>query len=316
MTKIILDTDLGMGEAGTEIDDGFALALAHSEPSIDIELITTVAGNTDVETVTTLTKALSHRLGINVPIIQGASRALLSTSHLPGMVKTEAKNALSSEIPSSWASVEIVRHCMLYPGEVTIVAIGPLTNIALALCLEPRLATHVHEIVIMGGMFFGQTHYTGMPGEFNVWSDPEAAQIVLNSGARMRWVGLDVTQQVRITREQAHQLSQGTGNFAPFASEYTLAWIDAMARMHPDNLRGNDSCAMHDPLAVAAIAMPHLLTWKPAALSVVTGESVAKGHTVTDLLMASNSPQPNCLVADSVNVEGFTQYFLERISAL
>src|SRR4051795_5856840 len=196
--RIILDTDLAMGAPGSDIDDGFALALAHADPDIELELITTVNGNTDVESATILTGELANRLGIHgVPIVRGASAAYTR----PQIKRAPADNVLalrdSAQPPApGYAAVAIAEHIMAHPGEITLVAIGPLTNVAAALVLEPRVAAPVKEIVIMGGMFFGTMPSRTMPGEFNVWVDPEAAQAVLRCGAPQRWVGLDVTLQV------------------------------------------------------------------------------------------------------------------------
>lgn len=315
-TRIILDTDLGMGVAGTEIDDGFAFALAHADPAIQIDLITTVAGNTDVETATLLTMDMAERLHSDAPVVSGAAKALMAPHPAPHATAETRRDYGRHLVSSMRAAEEIVRHVMAHPGKITLVAIGPMTNIAVALCLEPRLAATLREIVVMGGKFFGQTHQTGMPGEFNVWSDPEAAQIVANSGAVMRWVGLDVTELVRVTREHAAELSRGAGAFAPFASEYTVAWIERQAREEPGDPRSNESCAMHDPLVVAAVTRPELLTWQPAAVSVVTGDGVARGVTIADLLITPTSPPANCQIATDVDVDGFMSYFLQQISGL
>ena len=219
MRRIILDTDLAMGAPGSDIDDGFALALAHADPDIQLDLVTTVNGNTDVESATILATELTHRLGIpEVPVVRGAAAPF---TH-PERVRrpADAVLALASEDrrpAEGYAAVEIVRHVLANPGEITIVAIGPLTNVAAALLLEPRLAQEVAEIVIMGGIFFGTMPNEKMPGEFNIWTDPESAAAVLRSGAPLRFVGLDVTLQVRLSREDAGRMLSADTPFAPFA---------------------------------------------------------------------------------------------------
>ena len=158
------------------------------------------------------------------------------------------------------------------PGEITVVAIGPLTNVAGALMLDPAVATAIKEIVIMGGIFFSPMPDWGMPGEFNVWVDPEAAAAVLRSGVPQRWVGLDVTLQVRLTRDHARQMQTATTPFAPFAGEATLGWIDHLEQQHPGDPAEADSCAMHDPLAVAVLTRPDLVEFMEAAVSIGTGD--------------------------------------------
>jgi purine nucleosidase len=215
-----------------------------------------------------------------------------------------------------YAAAEIARHVMENPGEITIVAVGPLTNVAAAIALEPRLVDAVQEIVIMGGVFLTSTQNRDMPGEFNVWVDPEAAAAVLRSGAEQRWVGLDVTLQVRLTRADAAELSAASGSFSQLAGESTLAWIEAMHQGHPGDPQLADSCAMHDPLAVAALTRPDLLTFRDAQVDIVTGDGIARGVMITDLLQRSAPPQANVSIATAVRADDFTRYFLDSIRRL
>lgn len=317
MTRIILDTDLAMGAPGSDIDDGFALALAHAEPLIELDMITTVDGNTDVESATLLSLELAERLGCGgVPIYRGAAAPLTRLERYRD-VRAETLAAFGHHEPQpGYAAVEITRHILANPGDVTLVPIGPLTNVAAALSLDRRVAASVREIVIMGGIFLGQTHATGMPGEFNIWTDPEAAEAVLHSGAPLRFVGLDVTLQVRLTREHARQMVAAGGAFSEFAGSYTTGWIDYQAARHPDDPLEADSCAMHDPLAVAVVAHPELVTWRDAHVEVVTGDGPARGVMVTDLLTSVDSPPPNCQIATAVDAEAFMSYFLTTIAQL
>jgi len=315
MIRIILDTDLAMGVPGSDIDDGFALALAQADPEIQIDLVTTVNGNTDVESATLLSLSLTERLGCeSIPVLRGAAAPLLYPNRARG-ASDEVRRVYGHRSPApGHAAEEIVRLVMANPGEITIVAIGPLTNIAVALSIEPLLASTVKEIVIMGGIFLGQTLKAAMPGEFNVWTDPEAAHAVLHSGARMRWVGLDVTMQVRLTRDHAARMAESTGAFATFAGECTTAWIDHMKAANPGEPEQADSCAMHDPLAVAVLTQPQLVTWRAAHVDIVTGEGISRGVMVTDLLTSDTPPEANCEIATDVDVDGFMSHFLTMIS--
>jgi len=315
--RIILDTDLAMGSPGSEIDDGFALALAHADPELQIDIVTTVNGNTDVESATLLTLELMQRLGMSdVPVIQGASAPLtrpdLSVAAPPDIVSQYGHRRPRP----GFAAAEIASHILAHPGEITIVAIGPLTNVATAIALDKRVASAVREIVLMGGIFLGQTHVTDMPGEFNVWVDPEAADAVMRSGAALRCVGLDVTLQVRLTREHAQQMAASSGSFGSFAGEYTLGWIDAQRERHPGDPAAGESCAMHDPLAVAVLSRPDLVTWQPAQVSVVSDRGVARGTCVTDLLSSAGAPPANCQIAVAVDVDAFLSHFLTSIKSL
>jgi purine nucleosidase len=318
MTRIILDTDLSMGEPGSEIDDGFALALAVAGHGIQLELVSAVSGNTDVETATLLCLDLVERLGRrDIPVVRGAAAPLMwpdRARRAPAQI-TE-KYGHRSPTPG-YAAQAIADLVMSAPGEITVVAIGPLSNIAAAMALEPRLAASLGELVVMGGVFLGQTQHSKMPGEFNVWSDPEAAHAVLRSGAAMRWVGLDVTRRVRLTREHAAQMTASPRPFGSFAGTFTTAWIDRQKAEHPGaDPALLDSCAMNDPLAVAAVARPDLVTWSPAHLDVVTGNGIARGVIVADLLTSVDAPEANCRIATAVDVRGFMEFFLAAISAL
>jgi inosine-uridine nucleoside N-ribohydrolase len=290
-TRIILDTDLAMGAPGSDIDDGFALALALADPAISVELVTTVGGNSDVQTSTRLTRELLEVLGRpDVPVVQG--------------------------LPSDDdAAAEIVRRVLAAPGELTLVTIGPLTNVARALALEPRVATALREVVAMGGVYLAQTNVSAMPGEYNFWCDPEAAQALLQSGASLRLVGLDVTRQVRLTRADAARLAVG-GAFGRLAAEHTLAWIEFQERVKPREEIEQGSCALHDPLAVAVVARPDLVSWCEAHVDVETEGRFTRGVAVADLLMWQDPPTANCRIATEVDAEAFHALFVERMASL
>ncbi|HEY0215483.1 MAG TPA: nucleoside hydrolase [Cellulomonas sp.] len=313
MTRLILDTDLAMGVPGSDIDDGFALALALAEPGLDLELVTTVDGNTDVLSATALTVELLARTGrADIPVRRGASGPLLDPAR-PRATALPDGAARSRPAPGR-AAVSIVDRVMASPGEITLVAIGPLTNVAVALQLEPALAGAVREIVVMGGYFHGHQGSTSVPGEFNVWADPEAAQVVLRSGARIRMVGLDVTYQVRMTQEQSQRLADSPGEFARFAGSCALGWIETLRHRYPRSAT-HGSFHLHDPLAVAAVVHPELITWRPAHVAVAL-DGVARGITVADLLTGDDPPAANCEIAEAVDADAFTDYFLSRISAM
>jgi purine nucleosidase len=317
MTRIILDTDLAMGQPGSEIDDGFALALALADPEIQVELVSTVNGNADVDTATRLTEELLGRLGrTDVPVARGAARPLKGgwSRGIPGTDVYRPKSSAHRTIEHGAA--QIVERVMAEPGELTVVAIGPLTNIALALALEPRVATAVQRIVVMGGVYLEHTNVSGMPGEFNFWVDPHGADEVLTSGAPLRLVGLDVTRQVRLSRKDATRMTEAGGDFARFAAECTDEWISHLERTVPGDERDHDSCAMHDPLAVASVTRPDLITWRPAYVRVECESARTRGVAIADLLAARDAPAANCEIAVDVDAESFGEIFVDRIAGL
>jgi purine nucleosidase len=313
LTRIVLDTDLAMGAPGSDIDDGFALALAVADPGLSLELVSTVGGNTDVDTATRLSTDLLRVLGRSeVPVVRGASGPLN-----PRLRRIDRSHAAPDGAAAGpYAAAEIVARVMAEPGQLTLVAIGPLTNVALALLLEPRIASAVREIVVMGGVFLEQTNVKDMPGEFNFWCDPDAVEVVLHSGAPLRFVGLDVTRRVRLSRADAARLGAGGGEFGRLAAEHTEAWIAFQERAKPREELEQGSCALHDPLAVAVVTRPDLVTWQEAHVAVETAGVVARGMAVADLLMWESAPAPNCRVATAVDADAFRALFVERMAGL
>lgn len=308
--RVVLDTDLAMGAPGSDIDDGFALALALADPEVDLDLVTTVAGNTDVVTATVLTLELLHRIGSpDVPVHRGAAHPLLRPPARRGSLPAGVP---VREPVSTLAAAALVEHVRENPGRITLVAIGPLTNVALAVRLDPSFATDLHRLVVMGGQFLTGPHDAGMPGEFNVWCDPEAAEVVLGSGLVPEFVGLDVTTQVRISRAEALEMSRSPRPFTAFAGEFTAAYIDVL---DPRYAVPPGTTALHDPLAVAAVTRPDLLTWRDAHVAVETGDRL-RGVVLTDFLDGEDPPPRNARVAVAVDVDGFRERFTGLLDAV
>jgi purine nucleosidase len=319
--RIILDTDLSMG-AGADVDDGFALALAHADPDIQLDLVTTVNGNTDLESATILTGVLMDRLDINpqsTRLVRGSETPMMYTEkhRTPLPHVTAMKSTARPPLPGKYAPVAIVEHILAHPGEITIVAIGPLTNIALAILLNPRIKSAVRELVIMGGIFFGSMYSHNKPGEFNVFTDPEAARAVLHSGIPQRWIGLDVTLQCRLTMDDAQKMQETRGSeFAQFAGRASRTYIDFQSERFPGRNPKMTSVPMHDPLAVACVSRPELCEYVDMSVDIVTGDCKAKGMMIGDRLELPDPPVPNVRVARGVDSEGFRGHFFSLIGRL
>lgn len=313
--RIILDTDLAMGVPGSDVDDGFALALLLAEEVFDLELVTTVNGNIDVESAAYLSMDLLRLLGHpHVPVVRGAAAPMIEPEKARVAPQQMREQLGHHRVAPGFAAAEIARRVLDSPSEITIVAIGPLTNVALAIAMETGVAQAVKEIVVMGGVFLTHTHVRQTPGEFNWWTDPHAARTVIRSGAPIRLVGLDVTHQVLLTRRHAATMAAGGSPFGAFASDCTNAVLDRLDRDRPDRVAGGQSFPLHDPLAVVAVSRPELLTWRDARVEVLTAEAEGRGVVVTDLLSRPDAPAPNARIATEVQTEAVMEYFLERIA--
>ncbi len=212
--RVIIDCDPGNGVPGANIDDGLALALAIAAPQITLEMITTVAGNTPVETGYAVAKALVRQLDIPVPVYRGAARALREDPQpwrekLDRGVDRAGLRQLWSDVPAPptcqaaqpLAPQAIGELICNHPGEITLIATGPLTNVAIALQLYPEIVHTVKNIVIMGGVF----NVAGYIKDTNFGLDPEAAHAVLTSGAPVTLEAAELLRPVR-RRSVAHPL--------------------------------------------------------------------------------------------------------------
>lgn len=264
MKRLIIDCDPGNGVAGANVDDGLALALALAAPEISLELITTVSGNTPSEVGYAVASDLVARLGMSVEVARGASRALIEPSapwreHLDHKVDKVGLRHLwngvsAPQINAATAPLAVHKMGELIcnnPGEITLIAIGPLTNVALALQLYPQMAAAVKEIVIMGGVF----NVEGYLKDTNFGIDPEAAHAVLTSGANIILVPMDVTTQTMMTHQDLDKLATCNNRLSDFLVETIRPWMDFS--MQTRNLPG---CWIHDVLTVALLLEPALVS--------------------------------------------------------
>jgi inosine-uridine nucleoside N-ribohydrolase len=205
---------------------------------------------------------------------------------------------------------------MASPGEITIVAIGPMTNLATAIALEPGFAAAVGELVLMAGAATTYAQNVTTVADFNAYADPEALQMVLDSGAPVRMVGLDQTSRVLLDRGDAQRMRDGGDPFGVWAAECTDAWIDFLGTAFPERPEHADACFLHDPLTVAAVIDPSLLTWAPAHVAVELEGRIARGMAVADRGLALMPPAgpPNAQVAIDTDVERFRSLFLDRMA--
>lgn len=313
MLRLLIDTDPG-------IDDALALFLALASPDVQLEAVTTVSGNVHVDFTTRNALTLLELAGrLDILVARGSDRPLVRQPVIADYV--HGQNGLGGVMlpdprrqAMSNAVDVIIQKILEAPGEITLVAIGPLTNLALAVRREPRIAQAVREVMIMGGALRVPGNVTPA-SEFNIFADPHAAHIVLHAGWPVRLVSLDTTNRAVMRREQFAALA---------ASGHPVTQcMKRMADYHFDEFgkaRGITAFHMHDPLCLAAAIQPDLIEWKAAYVDVelsgtlTLGETVAYFETMEDIDPALAHPRrPNVLASVGVDVERFIAMYMERI---
>lgn len=296
--KLLLDCDPGL-------DDALALLLATRDPALELVAVTTVGGNVGLAETTRNALDLREYLGFDhVPVASGAA----------GPLVREAKNAAEVHgagglgnlvLPGSTLPLDgtdavdlIIDTLKSAPGEIHLVATGPMTNVALALRKAPRLTEWAASFTIMGGSFTRGN--TTPAAEFNIYADPEAAAEVFDAGWDVVMVGLDLTLQALVT-DTVRERMLALGDFGrDFVVPLATFWNDPL---DPD--WGGQ--AVHDVCAVAYLGRPELFTSVAARVEVETVGQWTAGMTVTDF----RSESPNATVPVNLDVDGFWDYVLE-----
>ena len=300
--KIIIDCDPG-------IDDALALLFAHGHPDLELCGITTVAGNVGLDLTTANALRVREYAGLGeVPVVAGSARPLLRSVIDARDVHGESGlGAVTLPPPSSRAAdghaVDYLASAIgAQPGEITLIAIGPLTNIALAVRYHPQIVTQVRNFVIMGGSA-GRGNVTPA-AEFNIAADPEAAAVVFEAGWTVTMVGLDVTLQARATSAVRERM----GALGRLADDLLLPSLSGY-RGAVSAPGGSDGPAVHDVCAVAQVAVPGLLTCVPAQVRVETAGQWTAGMTVTDF--AAPAADWNAQVAMAIDTGAFWDLVLD-----
>ena len=310
-TPVVMDLDTG-------IDDALALLLAVRSPELDVVGVGTVTGNVDAATAATNSlRVLEVADAADIPVAIGTDRWLLEPDPghtwvhgTDGMGETAQPAPVSR--PSAEGAVEqLLRLSHAHAGELVVVAVAPLTNLALALRSDPGLADRLARIVIMGGSARdGGNRETW--GEANVACDPEAARIVFAADVPRTMVGLDVTMQVTFDAADLDRLTGSTDPGARLAAQLLPYYLDAYA-----GLLGERRCAVHDALAVAAAVDPTLLRCQPLPVDVETRGELTRGMTVVDLRARlpgwPDAGAPRSDVALSVDAERSHALILARL---
>jgi purine nucleosidase len=306
---IIVDCDPG-------IDDTIALLTAFVSPELDILGITPVCGNQPLErTVRNALQICELGRRTDIPVYAGCFRPMLrepiygqfhgktglGNTVLPEPVKTvEPRSAVDFLIDTLTAAA-------LEKKRITVCCLGPMTNLAVALRMNPQVAEGVERIVMMGGAYREPGNRT-MTAEFNVLADPHAAHVVFSSGIPIVALALDATHQVMLKPEHVAEFSHVSGRISQTLAELMAFWDRNDVRRY-----GSRGGPLHDPLVVAYLLAPHLFTTERARVFVEHESELCMGQTIADWYGKSGL-EPNADIVTKVDAEGIIALFLDRLS--
>jgi inosine-uridine nucleoside N-ribohydrolase len=318
--RIIIDTDPGT-------DDAMAIMLALNSPEVRVEAMTVVPGNvTGEQGLENALRMVSLVGRCDVPVAAGARHPL--TQRLVTAEFVHGQNGLGEiQLPASkckadprFAADLIIELVKKSPGDITLVPIGPLTNIALAISKDPSIIPMVKEVIIMGGTVT-EGNVTAV-AEANIYGDPEAAQVVFNAGWPLTMVGLDVTNKTVFNKSHLDELKKTHGTVNDFAAQVMAFLIELSAKF------GADGTPMHDPLAMGVTIDPTLVKTRNMHVDVETRGEFTRGQTVGNrnnmveknvlqgdryVMVGVEPVQPNCKVAVEVEADRFLRLFLDRL---
>lgn len=292
--KIILDCDPGH-------DDAMAMLLAQGNPAVELVAVTTVVGNQTLEKVTHNARAVARIANItDIPFAAGCPRPLVREVEIAPDVHGES-GLDGPELPEPTIELDerhavdvIIDTIMSHePGTITLVPTAGLTNIALAVRKEPRIAQRVKEVVLMGGGYH-QGNWSAV-AEFNIKIDPEAAHIVFNEDWPLTMVGLDLTHQALATSAVMERIRSVDTQ----ASQFVVELLECFGQMYKQ-AQGFDAPPVHDPCAVAYVIDPQVMTTRRAPVNVELTGSLTLGMTVTDF---RNPPDPACRTQVAVELD-------------
>jgi inosine-uridine nucleoside N-ribohydrolase len=305
---VLIDCDPGQ-------DDAIALLLALASPELELLGVTTVAGNQTLDkTTVNALKVLELAGRSDVPVAAGADRPLVAKLVTAG--DAHGETGLDGPALPTPRSQPLEQHAVDFLAErvlasdrpVTLVPLGPLTNVALFLAQRPEAAAKLDRIVLMGGAI-AEGNMTPS-AEFNIWVDPEAAARVFESGHDITMVGLDVTDRAVLTAEHADTL-RSAGGVATAVAEM-LDFYGSFYREVYDH----GGCPVHDAVAVAHVIRPDLVETVARHVAVELVSGLCRGRTVVDMRRRRVAPEPTAHVAVDVDVGGFRELLLGRLRSL
>lgn len=318
---VIIDTDPGT-------DDAMAILLALLSPEVDVRAFTAVGGNVpQAQALENALRLVSLAGRCDIPVARGAPRPLAQRLITAEFV--HGKNGMGDiELPASRCTADkrfapdlIIEMVRAMPGQLTLVPVGPLTNIALAVLKDPGIVPLVKEVVIMGGSIT-EGNVTAA-AEANVYNDPEAAQVVFDAGWKVTMVGLDVTHRTNFGRSHLERLARTHGTLNDFATRVMTFLIELSAKF------GEEGTPMHDPLAMGVAIDPSFVKTRHMRIDVETRGQFTRGATVGNrhnavehnelqgdryVMTGVDKVEPNAWVAVEVEAERFMSFFIERLA--
>ena len=308
MTSLIIDCDPG-------VDDGVALLLAFASPELELLAITTVAGNVGPEMTARNARIIRQIAGReDVPVYAGCTRPMVrdpvEAGHFHGESGLGAMEVFEPAAPlaQGHATAAIIEHVMRRPpGSVTIAAVGPLTNLAMAFVLEPAVPKRLACVAVMGGARREGGNITAS-AEYNIHADPHAADVVFRSGVPLVVFGLDVTHQIRSTPERMDAL-QALGTAPARTAVELLRFSEGAER----RLAGQEGAPLHDPAPVAWLLRPELFQLKPCRIEVETRSELTLGHTAVEFRL-DQPDQANARWAVQADAAGVFDLLRDRLA--
>lgn len=291
---VYVDTDVSLGTPGAEIDDGAALIFLLHHKGVNVVSAGSVFGNAPVrDTSLNLDRLLTWLDGEHIPLGLGAERPLLADTHWFESWQSEYGKTLpwQSRPVTFLAANLLIEMIRSHPRQVSILSLGPMTNLALAVRLAPDIIPLTQQVIVMGGSF----NVLNPAPEFNTRCDPEAAQIVINSGWNVHILGLDITRRVHFSRFDFSSLPDGNPAVELLRSQ-APAWIDRMEEMGWEQ----DGCALHDAVAAAYLADETIFEVEEAGVDVELAMPDQRG--ITRFLHAS-AGKPVVRVVTDVDVQ-------------
>lgn len=308
--KIIIDTDPGQ-------DDAIAILLALASPELEVVGITAVAGNVPLRLTEKNARKICELAGRpDVRVFAGAERPLLRRSvtaeHVHGKTGLDGPILPEPTMPlQEQHAVDFIIETLMKEesGTITLCPLGPLTNIALALIREPRIAPRIKEIVLMGGGFFEGGNMTPA-AEFNIYVDPHAADVVFRSGAPIVVMPLDVTHKALTTAARIEAIrSLGTR-----VGDAAAALLEFFERFDEEKY-GTDGGPLHDPCVIAYLLRPELFTGRHCNVEVEISSELTMGMTVVDWWGVTDRPK-NAMVMRDIDADGFFTLLTDRLARL